>query len=143
MELSIREIFNNTTIKVRGKQYPVKFTVSSEVFLEDNGISVFTLSKKMLEQPKKTSLFLAYAGLPRKDFREKMSFERFLSILSTNEAEKITKQVDVLSQAYFKCILGEIHKGEEKQNAPANNVKKNWFKSFCKWPLKLVGRFRK
>jgi len=145
MNFSINEMFNNAAIQIKGRRYPLKYSISAEIFLEENGISITTMSKNMLSQPKKTSLLLAFAGLPRKEFRDKISFEKFVYNLSDKDAQKIISQIDVLAQAYFKCLLGKIEKYEKKQDTqePKDTVKKNLLQSLCKLPRKLVGLFRK
>ena len=149
MKLSINDIFNNSSIIVFCRKFPLKFTISAEVFLEENGISVLTLSKLLLEQPVKTCLLLAFAGLPREDFRDKMSFDAFQKRLTESEGQAICERVNVLCEAYFKHLLGEISNNQgktQKQTATADSnrgVKKNFFQSLCKLLLTPVGLFRK
>ena len=149
MKLSINDIFNNSSIIVFCRKFPLKFTISAEVFLEENGLSVLTLSKALLEKPVKTCLLLAFAGLPREEFRDKMSFDEFQKKLSENEGQAICERVNVLCEAYFKHLLGKISKNPEeaqKLTATADSnrgVKKNFFQSLCKLLLTPVGLFRK
>lgn len=146
INLDINDIFNNSFVVVGEKRYPLKFSISAELFLEEQGLSVLTLSKALLEKPVHTSLLLAFAGLPREQFRDKMSFEDFRNNLTDIEGRKIHNQINVLCEAYFKHLLGKIKESNKEQpttKTAERGVKKNLFQSFYKWLSTPVGLFRK
>lgn len=118
-------IFNKSTITVNGKTQALRFTVSAELWLENNGgIHLGTLPKLMDEKPTETALRLAFAGLPSKEYRDAMTFEAFTRGLKEAEARAIISRVDWILECYFRHLIGEIRK-ENTQKQTGAPVKKN------------------
>ena len=96
------KIFEVCEIKIKGKIYKLKFTLSAVLWLEQKGIKIETLSVNLTKYPKTTIFMLAYAGLPTEEFRDKLSFEEFIRSLNDNEQLNIVKKLDLLIN-YF-CL---------------------------------------
>lgn len=122
---TLDKIFNQSTITIDGKVYPLRFTVLAEMWLENNGgICLHTLAKNMATRPTETVLRLAFAGLPREEFREKVAFERFVESLSEQDARDITHRVSWILECYFNHLLGELDKMRQVSEK-GSSVKKN------------------
>lgn len=124
------KIFEVCEIKIKGKTYKLKFTLSAVLWLEQKGIKIETLSVNLTKYPKTTIFMLAYAGLPTEEFRDKLSFEEFIRSLNDNEQLNIVKKLDLLLTAYYKDLAIKIEKArkqmplENKQDPSV--IKKNY-----------------
>lgn len=124
------KIFEVCEIKIKGKTYKLKFTLSAVLWLEQKGIKIETLSVNLTKYPKTTIFMLAYAGLPTEEFRDKLSFEEFIRSLNDNEQLNIVKKLDLLLTAYYKDLAIKIEKARKQM--PVENkqdpsvIKKNY-----------------
>lgn len=124
------KIFEVCEIKIKGKTYKLKFTLSAVLWLEQKGIKIETLSVNLTKYPKTTIFMLAYAGLPTEEFRDKLSFEEFIRSLNDNEQLNIVKKLDLLLTAYYKDLAIKIEKARKQK--PVENkqdpsvIKKNY-----------------
>lgn len=108
------KIFEVCEIKIKGKTYKLKFTLSAVLWLEQKGIKIETLSVNLTKYPKTTIFMLAYAGLPTEEFRDKLSFEEFIRSLNDNEQLNIVKKLDLLLTAYYKDLAIKIEKARKQ-----------------------------
>lgn len=124
------KIFEVCEIKIKGKTYKLKFTLSAVLWLEQKGIKFDSLSVNLTKYPKTTIFMLAYAGLPTEEFRDKLSFEEFIRSLNDNEQLNIVKKLDLLLTAYYKDLAIKIEKARKQM--PVENkqdpsvIKKNY-----------------
>lgn len=122
------KIFEVCEIKIKGKTYKLKFTLSAVLWLEQKGIKIETLSVNLTKYPKTTIFMLAFAGLPPEEFRDKLSFEEFIRSLSDDEQLNIVKKLDLLLTAYYKDLALKIEKARKEMSKKQDYsvIKKNY-----------------
>ena len=122
------KIFEVCEIKIKGKTYKLKFTLSAVLWLEQKGIKIETWSVNLTKYPKTTIFMLAFAGLPPEEFRDKLSFEEFIRSLSDDEQLNIVKKLDLLLTAYYKDLALKIEKARKEMSKKQDYsvIKKNY-----------------
>jgi len=121
---TLDKIFNQSTVTISGKTYPLRFTIAAEVYLEKHGIHLGTLAELMQKEPTTTMLRLVFAGLPPLEYRNRITFEAFITQLPDTDGKKILTRVDWILGCYFRHLLGEYEKTKENKEA-GKDVKKN------------------
>lgn len=121
---TLDKIFNGSTVTIKRKAYPLRFTISAELYLEKYGVHLGTLAGLMQKEPTTTMLRLVFAGLPHQEYRDRMSFEEFCGQLPDEDGKKILARVDWILSCYFRHLLGEYEKLKAAQEA-GQGVKKN------------------
>ena len=126
-KVTLDNIFNQSTVPYRGKNYPLHFTIAAEMYLEQYGIHLGTLANLLTKEPTTTILRLVFAALPPDQFREGMNFETFCRMVPEKDAREMVKRVDWILACFFRQVIGEYNK-QQKQSEDSHektSVKKN------------------
>jgi len=124
MEENLNAVFNRSRVKIKGKSYPLVFSLKAELRLEGEGVSLLTLPKLMETKPKDTILKLVFAGLPPEQFSGAMDFKEFTDGLDEKEARLIFNITGLILECYFKHLITVLDKQvKEREEKP---VKKNF-----------------
>lgn len=132
----LNKIFEVCLIKIENKEYRLKYTLSAVLWLESKGIKLETLGKSLQSTPQTTIFLLAFAGLPKDQFRESITFDNWIEKLSKEDTTNILKKVDVLLEVFYKD-LGVRFEKIMKEKSP-ENLKKKLKKSLIKKLLILL-----
>lgn len=124
MDENLNAVFNRSKVKIKGKSYPLVFSLKAELWLEGEGVSLLTLPKLMETKPKDTCLKLVFAGLPQEQFRDATEFKTFTDGLDEADARLIFKITGLILECYFKHLLLVLDKQLKAQEDKP--VKKNF-----------------
>lgn len=119
----LNKIFEVCIITIGKKQYRLKYPLSAVVYLENKGIKIESLTKSIEQTPLNTIYLLAFAGLPKDEFRENITFEAWLEKLTPEETKEIMKKMSILLTAFLKD-LGLTIQEKSKKEQDKKDIKK-------------------
>lgn len=119
----LNKIFEVCFIKIANKEYRLKYSLSAVLWLENKGIKLETLSKSIEKTPQTTIFLLAFAGLPKEQFRENMTFDSWIESLSDKDTKNILERIDVLLEAFYTDLGVKLEK-INKEAKSSKNIKK-------------------
>ena len=119
----LNKIFEVCFIKIGNKEYRLKYSLSAVLWLESKGIKLETLAKSIEKTPQTTIFLLAFAGLPKDQFRENMTFDSWIESLSDTDSKNIIKKLDVLLEAFYTALGVKLEK-INKEAKSSKNIKK-------------------
>lgn len=144
---SLDNIFNASTVRIKKRDYVLRFTVKAELWLEKQGITLSSLAQRMLAAPYETALKLAFAGLPADKFRNASDFETFIKDTPEEDLRGIWQRVNMVLAAYYNHVLAVLDK-EQGKSAPAKTEAElkqnlldviNFLAVHFKWDYQKIG----